>query len=94
MRRPDFVLRLYVAGNTMNSMLAVRTVRAVCRELRCELEVIDVYQAKGVAARDQVIAIPTLVRKYPLPERRFVGNLSSRARVLAALGVEVAHGEP
>lgn len=72
-------LRLYVAGATARSRLALRRVYQLCEaELKdnYELEVIDVYQQPEQARKNQIVATPTLVRCTPLPLRRFIGNLS------------------
>jgi circadian clock protein KaiB len=72
-------LRLYVAGATARSRLALRRVYQLCEaELKdnYELEVIDVYQQPEQARKNQIVATPTLVRCSPLPVRRFIGNLS------------------
>lgn len=73
-----YVLRLFVAGATARSRQAVLRVRKVCEaELkgRCELEVIDIYQQPGLARENQIVATPTLVKEFPKPMRRFIGNL-------------------
>jgi circadian clock protein KaiB len=88
-----FVLRLYVTGTTARSMRAIANLRRVCeRHLagRYDLEVVDVYQQPELAAREQLVAAPTLVKKLPLPLRRLVGDLSNHQRVLAGLGLPAA----
>jgi len=74
-------LTLYVDGAATNSMHAIETVRHFCDEHggRIELEVIDVHQQPELAARDQIVAAPTLVRRLPGPPRRIVGDLSDTA---------------
>jgi len=75
-----FHLRLYVAGATARSRLALRRVYQLCeKEYRgnYELEVIDVYQQPEQARENQIVATPTLVKFLPLPMRRFIGNLSN-----------------
>ena len=84
----QFVLRLYVTGTTLRSTRAIANLREVCDEHlsdRYELEVVDVYQQPELAAREQLVAVPTLVKRLPLPLRRLVGDLSDRQRVLAGL---------
>jgi circadian clock protein KaiB len=88
-----FVLRLYVTGTTARSMRAIANLRHVCeRHLagRYDLEVVDVYQQPELAAREQLVAAPTLVKKLPLPLRRLVGDLSNHQRVLAGLDLPAA----
>jgi circadian clock protein KaiB len=85
-----YILRLFVAGTTPNSLRAIQNVRLICEEQllgRHELEVIDIYQHVGQLATEQVVVAPTLVRQSPLPVRRLVGDLSNRNRVLEGLDV-------
>ena len=87
-----YVLRLYVTGSTSRSTRAIETMRDICDtylEGRHEIEVIDLYQHPEAAARDQIIAAPTLVRLSPGPLRRILGDLADRQRVLAILGLDV-----
>jgi circadian clock protein KaiB len=73
-----YVLRLFVAGATARSRQAVLRVRQLCEaELKdnCELEVIDIYQQPELARANQIVATPTLIREFPKPVRRFIGNL-------------------
>lgn len=84
----QFVLRLYVTGTTARSLRAIQNLRLLCDEYlmdRYELEVVDLYQQPEVAAREQLLAAPTLIKTLPLPLRRLVGDLSDRERVLAGL---------
>jgi circadian clock protein KaiB len=73
-----YVLRLFVAGATARSRQAVLRVRQLCEaELKgnYELEVIDIYQQPNLARDNQIVATPTLIKKFPPPVRRFIGNL-------------------
>jgi circadian clock protein KaiB len=91
-----YVLRLYVAGATARSQQAVRCVRQLCgAELKghCELEVIDVYQQPILARDGQIVATPTLVREFPLPVRRLIGNLANTTRLFVGLDL-VTKGKP
>jgi circadian clock protein KaiB len=88
-----FVLRLYVTGTTARSVRAVENIKRVCEEYladRYDLEIVDVYQQPDLAAREQLFAAPTLVKKLPLPLRKLVGDLSNRQRVLAGLDLPSA----
>ena len=83
-----YVLRLYVAGATARSRQAVLSVRQLCAaELdgNCELEVIDVYQQPILARDGQIVATPTLVKAFPLPVRRLIGNLTNTTQMIVGL---------
>jgi circadian clock protein KaiB len=83
-------LRLYVAGSSLRSQTAIENVRRVCAEHlrgRCRLEVIDIYQEPDRFREDQILAVPTLIRRAPLPSRRTIGDLSEWSKVLAGLGL-------
>jgi len=83
-------LRLYVAGQTPKSLLAFANLKRICEEHlkgRYELEVIDIYQEPGRAAKEQLIVAPTLVKKLPLPLRTFIGDLSQTEKILVGLDV-------
>jgi circadian clock protein KaiB len=85
------VLRLYVAGATDRSRQAVLRARQLCKtELKgnFELEVIDVYQQPILARDGQIVATPTLVREFPRPVRRFIGNLSNPTGLFVGLDLE------
>jgi len=87
-----YVLRLYVTGSTSRSTRAIETTRQICDthlKGRHQLEVIDLYQYPEAAAREQIIAAPTLVKLMPAPLRRIIGDLSDRQRVLTSLGLGV-----
>ena len=83
-----YVLRLYVTGMTPRSTEAFATIKALCEDRlhgRYELEVIDIYQHPQLAIDEQIIAVPTLVKKLPAPLRRLVGDLTNVERVLLGL---------
>ena len=86
-----FVLRLYVTGNTVRSGQAIANIRALCDDYlagRYELEVVDIYQQPKAAAKEQIIAAPTLVKELPTPVKRLIGDLSDRDKVLVGLNLE------
>lgn len=86
--RTKYVLRLYVSGSTSKSARAVDNIKRVCeRHLknRYDLEVIDLYQQPDVARDKQIVALPTLVKQLPLPQRKLLGDLSSQKNVLRGL---------
>ena len=83
-------LRLYVAGQTPKSVTALANLRRYCDEHlvgRYQLEVIDLLQNPQLAEGDQILAIPTLVRKVPVPIRKIIGDLSNEERVLVGLDI-------
>jgi len=89
--RPRYVLRLYVAGMTPRSTRAIANIKEICEEhLKglYALQVIDLYQQPVLAKGDQIIAVPTLIRKLPVPLRRIIGDLSDRERVLVGLDIK------
>ena len=86
-------LRLYVAGQTPKSVAALTNLRRYCEEHlkgRYKLEVIDLLLHPQLAEGDQILAIPTLVRKVPEPIRKIIGDLSNEERVLVGLDVRPA----
>lgn len=89
-RKLSWTLRLYVAGQTPKSLTAIANLKRICENhlnSKYKIEVIDLIAHPHLAAADQVLAIPTLVRKLPEPVRKIIGDLSSEERVLVALGI-------
>lgn len=83
-------LRLYVAGQTSKSLAAMANLKRVCDEHlagRYEIEVIDLLKNPKLAAGDQILAIPTLVRRLPAPLKRIIGDLSNTDKVLVGLDI-------
>ena len=90
-KKPIFVLRLYVAGINPRSSAAIRSIMEICeRNLknRYDLEIVDIYQQPALAKGEQIIAVPTLVKKLPEPLRRFIGNLADKERILFGLDLQ------
>lgn len=86
--RDYFILRLYVAGQTAKAIAAFANLKAICEEQlkgRYEIEVIDLLEHPKLAREDQIVALPTLVRKLPPPLRKIIGDLSDTERVLIGL---------
>jgi circadian clock protein KaiB len=86
-----YLLRLFVTGTTAKSMRAISNIKAICEahlKGRYELEVIDLYQYPKLAKGEQIVAVPTLVRKLPLPIRKLVGELSDEEKVLFGLDIK------
>jgi circadian clock protein KaiB len=88
-----YVLRLYVTGSTPRSTRAISNIRKICEEHldgRYDLEVVDLSQYPALAEGEQIIAVPTLIRKLPLPFRRFIGDMSRADRILLGLDLREA----
>jgi len=86
----QYILRLYVAGQTPNSLRAITNIKKICAENlqgRYTLEVIDLYQHPQLAKGEQIVAVPTLIRKLPPPLRRIIGDLSDTDKVLVGLDI-------
>ena len=83
-----YVLRLFVAGMTARATRAVENIRTLCEQYlpgAYNLEVINLYEQPVLASGEQIIAAPTCVRRFPLPTRRVIGDMSNSARVLQGL---------
>ena len=83
-----YVLRLFVTGILPNSARAIVNIKAICEKYlkgRYELEIIDIYQQPDLALKEDIIAIPILIKKFPLPEARLIGDLSDIEKVLKGL---------
>ena len=84
-------LRLYVAGQTPRSVTAFRNLKDICEEYlkgQYHIEVIDLMENPTLARGDQILAVPTLVRKLPQPIRKIIGDLSNTERVLVGLDIQ------
>jgi circadian clock protein KaiB len=94
----DFwLLRLYVAGQTPKSLAAFANLKKICEEhLKCkyQIEVIDLIKNPTLAKGDQILAIPTLIRKLPEPVRKIIGDLSNTEKVLVGLNIVPVTEEP
>lgn len=87
-RRDKYILRLFVAGILPNSARAIKNSKAICEKYikgRYELEIIDIYQQPEFALKENIIAIPVLIKKFPLPEESVIGDLSDIQKVLESL---------
>ena len=87
-KKRRYRLRLYITGATPRSLDAVSAIRAICEERlqgRYRLEIVDLREHPELASREQIIALPLLVRNLPLPLRRMIGNLSNLDSVLQGL---------
>ena len=84
-------LRLYVAGQTPRSLTAFKNLKEICEEYlkgQYHIEVVDLMENPTLARGDQILAIPTLVRKLPQPIRKIIGDLSNTERVLVGLDIQ------
>ena len=91
-RQTKYVLRLYVSGSTLKSSRAVENIKRVCEQHlknRYDLEVIDIYQQAKLARDEQIVAVPTLIKRLPLPLRRIIGDMSNQEKVLFGLDLRV-----
>jgi circadian clock protein KaiB len=83
-----YVLKLFITGVTPRSTRAIGEIKKICEEHlngRYDLEIIDIYQQAELAKGEQIIAAPTLIKKLPLPLRRFIGDMSDSDRILIGL---------
>ena len=90
-----YVLRLYVTGTTARSTRAIVNIRKICEQHlqgRYDLEVIDIAQRPTLAEGEQILAAPTLIKKLPLPLRRFIGDMSQTDRILLGLDLHEVAG--
>lgn len=87
----NFELRLYVAGQTAKSVLAFENLKRICETHlagQYRIELIDLLKTPQLAAGDQILAVPTLVRRLPEPIKKIIGDLSNEERVLVGLDVQ------
>ena len=92
-----YKLRLYVAGQTAKSLTAMKNLTRFCEQHlagRYEIEIIDLLANPQLAAGDQILAIPTLVRRLPSPLKRIIGDLSNTEKVLVGLDIRPRADQP
>ena len=90
-----YELRLYVAGQTAKSMAAFANLKRICETHlpgQYQIEVIDLTKTPQLAAGDQILAVPTLVRRLPEPIKKILGDLSNEERVLVGLDIQPVRG--
>ncbi|MEP6749819.1 MAG: circadian clock KaiB family protein [Bacteroidota bacterium] len=86
-----YILRLFVTGMLPNSLTAIVNARKICEKYlkgRYDLEIIDIYKQPGLAVRESIIAVPVLIKKFPFPEERMIGDLSDTKMVLKGLNID------
>ena len=89
--KEKYVLKLYITGMTARSQQALRNIKKIINEnpdYNFDLEVIDIYQQPTLAKGDQIIAVPTLIKKLPSPLRRLIGDLSQEDRIILGLDLK------
>lgn len=86
---PKYTLTLYVTGQTSSSAKAIANLQKICHKMsmKYSLNVIDVLESPQLAERDNILATPMLVKEYPLPSRRIIGDLSQSEKVISSLEV-------
>jgi circadian clock protein KaiB len=90
-----YLLRLYVAGTTPRSTMAIANLKSICEEHLADgydLEVIDIYQQPALGKGEQIIAVPTLIKKLPPPVRKLIGDMSDMEKVLVGLDIRKKDG--
>lgn len=91
-RQGKYLLRLYVSRSTVKSKLAVVNIQRMCEQHlkgRYDLEVIDIHQHAQLARDEQIVAVPTLIKRLPAPLQRLVGDMSDLEKVLFGLDLRV-----
>jgi len=86
----EYAFRLFITGATPNSVRAVTNIKKICEGHlagRYSLEIIDVYKQEEIAEKEQLVALPLLVKEAPLPKKRMIGDLSDTQKVLKSLGL-------
>jgi circadian clock protein KaiB len=90
-RGEKYIFRLFVSGILPNSRRAVTNIKAICEQYlrgRYELEIVDIYQQPALAVAEGIVAVPVLIKKFPLPEERMIGDLSDVKMVLEGASIE------
>jgi circadian clock protein KaiB len=94
-RQAQYFLRLYVSGHSAKSERAIENIKGACEEYlngHYDLEVIDIHLRANVARDEQIVAVPTLVKRLPLPLQRLVGDMSNLRNVLFGLDLQMREG--
>ncbi len=87
-REAKYALKLYVAGVTRRSSIAIRSITEICEEYlkgRYSLEIVDIYKQPTLAKGEQIIAAPTLIKQLPAPLRKLIGDMANKEKVLVGL---------
>ncbi len=89
-RKPVYFLDLYISGMSTRSIQAVSNLERLCAEQLqglCKIKIFDLYKNPAIAKKKNIIAVPTLIKTRPLPERRLIGNLTAMDQTLKGLGL-------
>jgi circadian clock protein KaiB len=95
--KKKYILRLFISGMTPASLKAIKNLKKICREHlngQFELEVIDIYQQPELIKSEKIVAVPMLIKKLPLPLKKFIGDLSDRENVLLGLNIYPQKKDP
>lgn len=90
MKNSKYILKLFISGASPNSIRAVSNLKSLCEahlKFNYTLEIIDVHQETALARQEQIVALPLLIKKFPLPERKLIGDMSDTKKVLDGLGL-------
>jgi circadian clock protein KaiB len=91
-RKAKYILRLYINGSTLKSKLAAKNIKQVCEQHldgQYDLEIIDICRHANLARDEQIVAVPTLIKRLPHPLRRLIGDLSDQNKVLFGLDLKI-----
>jgi circadian clock protein KaiB len=86
-----FILQLYIAGMSENSVLAIQNITQLCNQYlkdHFDLDIIDIYKNPAVAEEQKIVFSPSLIRQFPLPRKILIGDLSDTKKVILALGIK------
>jgi circadian clock protein KaiB len=87
----DYILKLYITGASPNSAKAISNIKKICDRYLTngyKLDIIDIYQQPAIARKEEIVALPLLIRTSPLPVKRLVGNMSDTQKVLKGLELQ------
>lgn len=91
-KKSEYVLKLFISGASPNSLKAINNLKEILEaniKGRYDLQIIDVYKEHSIAIKEQVVALPMLIKQFPLPERRLIGDMSETRKVISSLGIDI-----
>ena len=89
--KSQLTMKLFISGASPNSVRAINNINTICEtyiKSEYSLEIIDVHQNGTLAEAEQIVALPLLIKKFPLPERKLIGDMSNTLKVLDGLGLK------